>query len=164
MIRTLWTLQFCQVFTILLHDHRACSLTMKQEILLNPFDYCRSPLMLCSRRRDTNLVPLARTCRTFKDPALDVLWEVLEGYTSKVRWFQALNASHSRAPICFVSCLLLCQDTQEVLKFPCCIGNLEVICTPSTFECMLSLYGLIPYVVMPLQFTIPVLTTTLCVG
>ena len=45
-----------------------------QEVLLNIFGYCRVPLT-----RDTapNLLALAKTCRAFKEPALDVLWEQL---------------------------------------------------------------------------------------
>ena len=47
-----------------------------QEILLNIFGHCRRPLMQGSMR-GSDLPALARTCRTFKEPALDVLWEEL---------------------------------------------------------------------------------------
>ncbi|KAF8125009.1 hypothetical protein EV363DRAFT_1270918 [Boletus edulis] len=46
--------------------HRALEI---QEILLNIFGHCHYPT--------TDLAALARTCRAFKDPALDVLWETL---------------------------------------------------------------------------------------
>ncbi|KAF8555280.1 hypothetical protein OG21DRAFT_1483954 [Imleria badia] len=45
-----------------------------QEILLNVFGYCRLPTW---SRTTSNLPALARTCRAFKEPALDVLWENL---------------------------------------------------------------------------------------
>ena len=43
-----------------------------QEILLNIFGCCRL----------SDLPALARTCRAFKEPALDVLWEELEDPTT----------------------------------------------------------------------------------
>ncbi|KAF8550691.1 hypothetical protein OG21DRAFT_1487585 [Imleria badia] len=43
-----------------------------QEILLNIFGYSRDPSIT-----STNLPALARTCRAFKEPALDVLWKEL---------------------------------------------------------------------------------------
>ncbi|KAF8550073.1 hypothetical protein OG21DRAFT_1488050 [Imleria badia] len=47
-----------------------------QEILLNIFQHCYSP----GRWKDTtsDLASLARTCRAFREPALDVLWEDLD--------------------------------------------------------------------------------------
>ncbi|KAF8548435.1 hypothetical protein OG21DRAFT_761101 [Imleria badia] len=42
-----------------------------QEILRNIFDHCRYPEVT------SDLPALARTCRAFKEPALDVLWEKL---------------------------------------------------------------------------------------
>ncbi|KAG9312052.1 hypothetical protein JVU11DRAFT_7333 [Chiua virens] len=46
-----------------------------EEILLNIFGHCH----------DSSLVKLARTCRTFKEPALDVLWNALIDLTPLVR-------------------------------------------------------------------------------
>ena len=45
-----------------------------QEILLNIFGYCPRPT---PQSPTSDLPALARTCRTFKEPALDVLWEEL---------------------------------------------------------------------------------------
>ena len=46
-----------------------------EEILLNIFGHCRLP----RRESATSDLPaLARTCRTFKEPALNVLWESLD--------------------------------------------------------------------------------------
>ncbi|KAF8556107.1 hypothetical protein OG21DRAFT_1409720 [Imleria badia] len=44
-----------------------------QEILLNIFGHFRRS----GWQRPTDLPALARTCRAFKEPALDVLWEKL---------------------------------------------------------------------------------------
>ena len=46
-----------------------------QEILSNIFVYC-SPSVL-GKKPTTDLAALARTCRAFKEPALDVLWREL---------------------------------------------------------------------------------------
>ncbi|KAF8557179.1 hypothetical protein OG21DRAFT_1457942, partial [Imleria badia] len=48
-----------------------------QEILLNLFDYCRLPSYITMRKETADLPALARTCRAFKEPALDVLWKTL---------------------------------------------------------------------------------------
>ena len=56
------------------------------EILLNIFGHCHPSLS--SRYRatpDLRLSALARTCRTFKEPALDVLWENLDDLSPLVR-------------------------------------------------------------------------------
>ena len=45
-----------------------------QEILLNIFGHCRLPM---HGKLASDLPALARTCRAFKEPALDVLWEEL---------------------------------------------------------------------------------------
>ncbi|KAF8555288.1 hypothetical protein OG21DRAFT_1507825 [Imleria badia] len=45
-----------------------------QEIVLNIFGHCRLPTWESSA---SDLPTLARTCRAFKEPALDVLWEEL---------------------------------------------------------------------------------------
>ncbi|KAF8549980.1 hypothetical protein OG21DRAFT_1447173 [Imleria badia] len=45
-----------------------------QEILLNLFDHCHGPHGM---RETADLPALARTCRAFKEPALDVLWKWL---------------------------------------------------------------------------------------
>lgn len=51
------------------------------EILLNIFAHCNSPRFKHSHGRPwgvaIDLVALARTCRIFKEPALDVLWSEL---------------------------------------------------------------------------------------
>lgn len=47
-------------------------LEIVQEILLNIFGHCRLPTWQAS-----DLLALAITYRTFKEPALDVLWEEL---------------------------------------------------------------------------------------
>ncbi|OAX35286.1 hypothetical protein K503DRAFT_697250 [Rhizopogon vinicolor AM-OR11-026] len=51
------------------------------EILLVVFTIIREePGTRDSLKRDTNsIAALARTCRTFKEPALDVLWENISG-------------------------------------------------------------------------------------
>ncbi|KAF8124937.1 hypothetical protein EV363DRAFT_1177218 [Boletus edulis] len=48
------------------------------EILLNIFGHC-------SDRFDYDVAALARTCRAFKEPALDVLWEELFELSPLVR-------------------------------------------------------------------------------
>ena len=70
-----------------------------QEILSNIFVYC-SPSLL-GKKVTADLAALARTCRAFKEPALDVLWRELVDLSqlarclpevshkgNKVRWFQ----------------------------------------------------------------------------
>ncbi|KAF8127560.1 hypothetical protein EV363DRAFT_1343598 [Boletus edulis] len=51
--------------------HRALQI---QEILLNIFGHCRAP---DEEHELFHVAALARTCRIFKEPALDVLWEEL---------------------------------------------------------------------------------------
>ncbi|KAG8213578.1 hypothetical protein J3R82DRAFT_10245 [Butyriboletus roseoflavus] len=51
-----------------------------EEILLNIFGQCYPPNPISRQRTSratADLAALARTCRTFKDPALDVLWTEL---------------------------------------------------------------------------------------
>ena len=88
-------------FTICQRMHHALEI---QEILLNIFGHC----YLSYRQRETSvLAGLARTCRAFKEPALDALWRELVDLSPlaqclpeasihykisqgiKVRWFQA---------------------------------------------------------------------------
>ena len=59
-----------------------------QEILSNIFDHCRSPY----RRITADLLALARTCRAFKEPALDVLWREIDDLSPLVRCLP--EASH----------------------------------------------------------------------
>lgn len=60
-----------------------------QEILLNIFGHCR----LYSWPGDASDLPaLARTCRAFKDPALDLLWEKVVDSSSLARCLP--EASH----------------------------------------------------------------------
>ncbi|KAF8549997.1 hypothetical protein OG21DRAFT_1606155 [Imleria badia] len=62
-----------------------------QEILLNIFGHCRLP----TRESPASDLPaLARTCHTFKEPALDVLWEKLVDQSSLARCLP--EASHCR--------------------------------------------------------------------
>ncbi|KAF8550082.1 hypothetical protein OG21DRAFT_1514508 [Imleria badia] len=66
-----------------------------QEILLNIVAHCYSP----GRRRYTasNLVSVARTCRAFKEPALDVLWKDLDDLSPLAQCLP--EASHQLEPI-----------------------------------------------------------------
>ncbi|KAF8550069.1 hypothetical protein OG21DRAFT_1469182 [Imleria badia] len=57
-----------------------------QEILLNIFGHCHPD----------DLPSLARTCRGFKEPALDVLWEELDNLSPLVRCLP--EASHQLSP------------------------------------------------------------------
>lgn len=64
-----------------------------QEILLNILGHCYSP----GKRRETADLPaLARTCRAFKEPALDVLWEELDNLAPLARCIP--EVSHERSP------------------------------------------------------------------
>ncbi|KAF8555282.1 hypothetical protein OG21DRAFT_1483956 [Imleria badia] len=68
-----------------------------QEILLNIFGHFRRPGWL----RPTDLPALARTCRAFKEPALDVLWEKLVNPSPLAKCLP--EASHySEAKHCYV--------------------------------------------------------------
>lgn len=53
------------------------------EILLNIFGHCYQP----GKRRGTisDLASLAGTCRVFREPALDVLWEDLDNLSRLAR-------------------------------------------------------------------------------
>ncbi|KAI9567239.1 hypothetical protein HD554DRAFT_2173575 [Boletus coccyginus] len=55
-----------------------------EEILLNVFSYCYNS-RLRQRRRQRHLAALARTCKTFKGPALDMIWAELDDLTPLVR-------------------------------------------------------------------------------
>ncbi|KAF8557610.1 hypothetical protein OG21DRAFT_1406867 [Imleria badia] len=57
-----------------------------QEILLNIFGHCHPG----------DLPSPARTCRTFKEPALDVLWEELDDLSPLVRCLP--DASYQLSP------------------------------------------------------------------
>ena len=59
-----------------------------QEILLNIFGHCHPPT---GEYTSSDLPALARTCRAFKEPALDVLWEELVNLSPLA---QCLPASH----------------------------------------------------------------------
>ncbi|KAF8124978.1 hypothetical protein EV363DRAFT_1435127 [Boletus edulis] len=61
-----------------------------QEILLNIFGHCY--------HFDRDVAALARTCRAFKEPALDVLWEELIELSPLVRCVP--KASHHRYTLC----------------------------------------------------------------
>ena len=60
-----------------------------QEILLEILGYCRSPRTTSST---CDLATLARTCRAFKEPALDALWEELYNLSPLARCLP--EASH----------------------------------------------------------------------
>jgi hypothetical protein len=40
-----------------------------------------------SRLSRTTIAALARTCRTFKEPALDVLWKDIDGFRPLISYF-----------------------------------------------------------------------------
>lgn len=61
--------------------HRALEI---HEILLDIFFHCR-PSLPSRRKASPDLLALAGTCRAFKEPALDVLWEELDNLTPLVR-------------------------------------------------------------------------------
>jgi hypothetical protein len=64
-----------------------------EEILLDIFSYCytlvrRWPPRTTRRQRwyaNVHLVALARTCKTFKEPALDMIWADLDDLTPLIR-------------------------------------------------------------------------------
>jgi len=62
----------CRRFIAIMH---ICLLP--PEILLRIFSTCEYDEPICPR--DT-LASLARTCRTLKEPALDILWQNIEGF------------------------------------------------------------------------------------
>ncbi|KAF8550085.1 hypothetical protein OG21DRAFT_1488059 [Imleria badia] len=71
--------------------HRAFEI---YEILLDIFVHCR-PGLPSRRRASPDLLALARTCRAFKEPALDVLWEELDNLSPLVRCLpEAIETSH----------------------------------------------------------------------
>ena len=53
-----------------------------QEILLNIFGHCRLPSWESAA---SDLPAVARTCRAFKEPALDILWEHLVDLSALAR-------------------------------------------------------------------------------
>ena len=67
-----------------------------EEILLNIFGHCHSRTTINRqrppRRGIADLAVLARTCRTFKEPALDVLWTELVNLSPLARCLP--KASH----------------------------------------------------------------------
>ena len=65
-----------------------------QEILLNIFDHRR--LLDYWKSPGPDLVALARTCRAFKEPALDVLWKELNSLSPIAQCIPA--ASHPVSP------------------------------------------------------------------
>ena len=69
-----------------------------EEILLNIFGQCYSPCRNKQRtqRATADLAALARTCRTFKEPALDVLWTELVNLSPLARCLP--EASHRIYP------------------------------------------------------------------
>ena len=60
-----------------------------QEILSNIFDHF---FLVDDRAATTDLAALARTCRVFKEPALDVLWRILDNLSPLARCLP--EASH----------------------------------------------------------------------
>lgn len=62
-----------------------------QEILLNIFGHLFKP--------PSDLLALARTCRAFKEPALDVLWEELDDLTPLVRCLPEASHQLSRSEV-----------------------------------------------------------------
>lgn len=61
-----------------------------EEILLNIFSYCYTRKRYSwppppFRYANVHLAALARTCRTFKEPALDMIWAELDDLTPLVR-------------------------------------------------------------------------------
>lgn len=70
-----------------------------QEILSNIFEHCSPPVPpIYSYHYETatpDLAALARTCRAFKEPALDVLWRALIDFSRLARCLP--EASHRLA-------------------------------------------------------------------
>ena len=60
-----------------------------EEILLNIFGYIRGPPGYTARSWSTHLAALVKTCRTFKESALDVLWEELDDLSPLARCLPA---------------------------------------------------------------------------
>ena len=76
-----------------------------EEILLNVFGQLYSPTTinrLRPPRATVDLAVLARTCRTFKEPALDVLWTELVNLSPLARCLP--EASHRIYPGYTVGC------------------------------------------------------------
>ncbi|KAF8550680.1 hypothetical protein OG21DRAFT_1513704 [Imleria badia] len=67
-----------------------------EEILLNIFGHCYSPSPINRQHVPHDLATLARTCRTFKEPALDILWTELVNLSPLVRCVP--EASHRVHP------------------------------------------------------------------
>ena len=60
-----------------------------EEILLNIFGYISGPPGYTARSWSTHLAALVKTCRTFKESALDVLWEELDDLSPLARCLPA---------------------------------------------------------------------------
>ncbi|KAF8123023.1 hypothetical protein EV363DRAFT_1455953 [Boletus edulis] len=86
-----------------------------QEILLNIFGH-RSPPSVRHSEAAADLAVLARTCRAFKDPALDVLWEVLHSLYPLVRCLP--EACHRLPPgnMCYSFHRSLRQNEWDILR------------------------------------------------
>jgi len=71
-----------------------------EEILLNVFNYCDHPRY---REGQPHFAALARTCKTFKGPALDMIWAELDDLTPLVRclpealWVESEGVGQSRS-------------------------------------------------------------------
>ena len=81
-----------------------------QEILHYIFTYCAPPILrdigyhpLHRTHANADLAALARTCRAFKEPALDILWKVLRDLSPLARCLP--EASHRLSPENVVSVL-----------------------------------------------------------
>ena len=79
-----------------------------QEILQNIFDYCRRV-----HGATTDLPALARTCRTFKEPALDVLWEQLDDVSPIARCLP--GTSHEENKVGVFKCSVTSLSDSEYL-------------------------------------------------
>ena len=62
--------------------HRALHI---QEILIHIFSFYSAGWGLLYHDANSYLVALARTCKTFKEPALDMIWAELSNLTPLVR-------------------------------------------------------------------------------
>jgi hypothetical protein len=62
------------------HDRRHRLLDLPTEILLHIFTIIYENPQAWGSVDSATIAALARTCRTFKEPALDVLWEDIEGF------------------------------------------------------------------------------------
>ncbi|KAF8441628.1 hypothetical protein L210DRAFT_792550, partial [Boletus edulis BED1] len=89
------------------------------EILLDIFGRCRSP-GTGTETASSDLPALARTCRAFKEPALDLLWENLPDPSPIVRCLP--EASHysqispEKENKCYSFCRTLTQTEWDILR------------------------------------------------